>query len=153
MDVRADLTAACDTASLFAWVDDLARYPEWMHLVHSAVPAPAEPDVDDGDGPAWTVELRARVGPLARSKRLRMVRSVHDDPTRVVFERREADGRRHSPWVLDVRLAQTATGGTRLDMHLHYGGGLWTGGVMERVLREEIDRGRDRLLSLVGPTH
>lgn len=153
MDVRADLTASCDRASLFPWVDDLTRYPEWMQLVHSATPVPAEAEIDDGHAPAWTVELRARVGPLARSKRLRMVRVVHDDPAHVVFERREADGRRHSPWVLDVRLADATSGGTRLDMHLHYGGGLWTGGVMERVLREEIDRGRDRLLSLVGPTH
>jgi hypothetical protein len=37
-------------------------------------------------------------------------------------------------------------------MHLHYGGGLWTGGVLERVLTDEIDRGRDHLLSVVTPT-
>ena len=29
-------------------------------------------------GPAWRVELRARVGPFARSKQLRMVRTVHE---------------------------------------------------------------------------
>ena len=152
MDVRADLTATCDAARLFAWVDDLDRYPEWMQLVHSATSVPTEAELDGVGGPAWTVELRARVGPLARSKRLRMVRVVHDDPTHVVFERREADGRRHSPWVLDVRLTEVGAGETRLDMHLHYGGGLWTGGVMERILGEEIDRGRNRLLSLVSPT-
>jgi hypothetical protein len=27
---------------------------------------------------------------------------------------------------------------------------LWTGGVLERVLRDEIDRGRQRLLDLVS---
>jgi hypothetical protein len=54
--------------------------------------------------------------------------------------------------VLDVRLSPQGDGDVRLDMHLHYGGGLWTGGVLERVLTDEIDRGRDRLLSVVTPT-
>jgi hypothetical protein len=40
--------------------------------------------------------------------------------------------------------------GSRLDMHLHYGGALWTGGVMERVLGEQIVAGRERLLELVS---
>jgi hypothetical protein len=162
MDVRADLTAACDPHELFGWVDDLGRYPEWMRLAHTVTPLP--PDGSDGStvdpsgstpaagSPAWSVELRARLGPLARSKRLRMVRTVHEVPDRVVFERRESDGRRHSPWVLDVRLSPRPNGEVRLDMHLHYGGGLWTGGVLERVLTDEIDRGRDRLLSVVTPT-
>jgi hypothetical protein len=149
MDVRADLTAACDPGELFAWVDDLGRYPEWMRLAHSVTPLPDDESAEVL--PAWSVELRARLGPLARSKRLRMVRTVHDVPDRVVFERRESDGRRHSPWVLDVRLSPRPNGEVRLDMHLHYGGGLWTGGVLERVLSDEIDRGRDRLLSAVTP--
>jgi hypothetical protein len=33
-------------------------------------------------------------------------------------------------------------------MHLHYGGGLW-GPVVERLLREEIERSRPRLLACV----
>ena len=44
----------------------------------------------DGEPPVWDAELRARLGPLARSKRLRMVRTVHDSQRRVVrFERQE----------------------------------------------------------------
>ena len=36
----------------------------------------------------WDVELRARLGPLARSKRLRMVRTVRDaDTFTATFER------------------------------------------------------------------
>jgi hypothetical protein len=47
----------------------------------------------------WDVELRARLGPLARSKRLRMVRTVRDPETfTATFERDQADGRNHSPW-------------------------------------------------------
>ena len=36
--------------------------------------------------------------------------------------------------------------GSRLTMHLHYGGGLF-GPVLERVLRDEIERSRPRLLA------
>jgi hypothetical protein len=142
MDVAASLLARCATARLFPFVDDLGVYPQWMALVHRA-----EPDGDD----VWRVELRARVGPLTRSKRLRMRRTVRDLAAgRVRFERDEDDGRRHSPWVLDASISEPSPGHSRLDMTLHYGGGLWTGGVLERVLAEHITGGRDRLLALVA---
>ncbi len=146
MDVYADLSADCPADALFGFVDDLAQYPAWVDLVHKAEP------LAGGERPAWSVELRARVGPLARSKRLRMERTVHDQAAgRVVFERVEADGKRHSPWVLSAQLG-TAEGLTTLTMHLHYGGGLWTGGVLERVLADQIRSGRDRLVALVSPS-
>ena len=127
-------------------VDELTDYPAWMPLAHQV--QPAAPELDGR--PAWDVELRARVGPFARSKRLRMVRTGHDiDASNVRFERVEHDGRRHSPWILDAHVAP-AGGGCRLDMHLHYGGALWTGGVMERVLADQIVAGRERLLAMVS---
>ena len=46
-----------------------------------------------GDEPAWEVELRARVGPFARSKRLRMALTEMVTDRLVVFERAEIDGR------------------------------------------------------------
>jgi hypothetical protein len=114
--------------------------------VHSAVAEPGETAV-------WDVQLRARLGPLARSKRLRMVRTVRDAASFAVsFERKQADGRNHSPWVLDATIVE-AGGLSTLTMHLHYGGSLWTGGVLERVLAEQITSGRERLLQLVAPTH
>ncbi len=144
MDVHASLEAPCSADDLFALVDDLAKYPAWMDLVHRA-----EPESDDL---TWRVELQARVGPLARSKRLRMVRAACDPVAHTVrFERQEADGRRHSPWVLDARIDEVA-GVSTLTMHLHYGGGLWTAGVLERVLADQITSGRERLLALVSPT-
>lgn len=150
MDVRSSLSTARSPDDVFAWVDDLDRYPEWNRLTHSV----SRLD-DDPAGPAWSVELRAKVGPLARSKRLRMVRVVCQPPGadhtgEAVFERRELDGRSHAPWVLRA-LVQPDGVSTDLHMHLHYGGRLWTGGVLERVLADEIDRGRDRLLSLLEP--
>jgi hypothetical protein len=85
---------------------------------------------------------------LARSKRLRMVRTELDAPRKVTFERRELDGRQHAAWRLQAEIADTSAG-TTLTMRLHYGGGLW-GPVLERVLGDEIQRSRPRLLALLA---
>lgn len=149
MDVHATLEAPCGADRLFAFVDDLGQYPAWMDLVHGVQPAQG---VDDGAPAAWQVELRARVGPFARSKRLRMQRTLHDTAQhRVVFERTETDGRSHSPWVLRADVTELG-GASTLHVHLHYGGALWTGGVLERVLGDQITNGRERLHALVRST-
>jgi hypothetical protein len=129
MDLTASLEAPCAAELLFGLVDDLSTYPLWNGLVHSA-------ERLEDQAPVWNVELRARLGVLARSKRLRMERTSRD-PERgaVTFERREADGRNHSPWVLTATIVEH-DGASTLTMHLHYGGALWTGGVLERVLAD-----------------
>lgn len=147
MDVRSVLEAPCSSDELFRHVEVLDAYPAWMSLVHGA-----QPLVAPAGAPVWQVELRARIGPLARSKRLRMARTHHDPVAHAVtFERSETDGRTHSPWVLEARVTDVE-GGCRLDVRLHYGGGLWTGGVLERALADQIEAGRGRLLSLVSST-
>ncbi len=97
--------------------------------------------------PAWSVELRGRIGPLARSKRLRMERTLHEPDRAVRFERHELDGRQHSAWVLDATVEPVA-GGSRVTMALHYGGSFATG-FIERLLHDEIDRSRRRLAEVV----
>jgi hypothetical protein len=139
MDIDATLDAPCPPADLFAWVDDLARYPQWLSIVTRAEP--------DGGG-GWMVDLRGRVGPLARSKRLRMTRTRLEPEHLAVFERAERDSRHHSPWILRAEVTP-APAGSHLEMQLHYGGSLW-GAVIERLLRDEIDESRDRLLALVS---
>jgi hypothetical protein len=139
VDVTAELAADCPPEALFDWVEDLGRYPSWLDIVPRA-----EPVAGSEDHPAWLVDLRGRLGPLARSKRLRMVRTVHEAPSTAVFERQELDGRSHAPWVLRAEVMPVGEG-SRLTMHLHYGGGLW-GPVLERVLGDEIERSRPRLL-------
>lgn len=139
MDVTADLDTPASPDALFAVVEDLERYPEWLDIVAKVRP--------EADG-AWAVDLRGRLGPLAKMKRLRMVRAVHEPPTSVRFERAELDGRSHSPWVLSADVAP-AGDGSRLTMHLHYGGGLF-GPVLERMLRDEIERSKPRLLALLS---
>ena len=152
MEIRRSLVAACTPGDMFSWVEDLARYPEWMRMVHGVTP-------DTSGGPeealAWDVELRAQVGPFARSKRLRMVRTEHDVPHRVTFERSELDERSHSVWVLRATVDPTPQGKTSqtgLTMELNYGGGLWTGAVLGRVLDDEVRRGSETLRQLVTDT-
>lgn len=125
---------------VFPFVVDLGEYPRWLPLVHAAAPA--------GEA-AWSVELRARVGPFARSKQLRMERIELVRDELVVFERAEVDGRDHARWALRAELVG-GDDGTTVTMHLAYDGGLWTGGILERVLDEEVRRGRSGLADLVA---
>lgn len=145
MDVNAELVAPCGVEELFSWVDDLAKYPEWLEIVPRA--EAAEPHPDDA-GPAWSVDLLGRLGPLARSKRLRMVRTVHEPNRLVRFERADHDGREHSAWILEAEV-RPAEGESVLSMRLHYGGALG-GPLVEKLLSDEIEKSRPRLRDLVS---
>jgi len=138
-------------AVVFSHVADLVAYPAWLGLVHTAEPIGGL----SPDRPAWSVELRARLGPFARSKQLRMERTQIVADELAVFERAEIDGRHHASWTLRAELESIADDQTRLTMHLAYDGALWTGGLLERVLEEEIRRGRVGLVRLVSgePKH
>lgn len=140
MHTTAHLEAPCPPQVLYHHIARLERYPAWMSLVHTA--EPHGPD-------AWSVELRTRVGPLARSKRLRMVLADTIEGRLATFERHELDGRQHSPWVLRAEVEPTDTG-SLLTMDLSYGGSLWTGGLLQRILDDEIRRGGERLLEMVS---
>lgn len=135
MELTEQVHTGADPAQLYELVADLATYPEWLGLVVRAVP--------DGPEPAWIVELRGRVGPFARSKRLRMVRTVAEAPSLVRFERIETDRQRHSAWHLQARIEPTPAGAI-LTMDLHYGGNRFAP-VLAPVLREEIRRARRTL--------
>ena len=136
MDLTATLDAPYPPEAVFPWVAELDRYPAWLDIVPRAV-------VEGED--VWLVWLRARLGPLARSKRLRMRRVTHHPARAVRFEREETDGRDHSAWVLDATLDPTADG-TRLTVRLHYDGGL-LGPLVEHLLTDEVERSRQRLLT------
>ncbi len=152
MDVIAELEAEVEPERLFSVVADLGTYPGWLDIVGGAAPAGEDP----GDpGPAWSVDLRGQLGPFRRSKRLRMVRSVVQPLEEVVFTRRELDGRTHSDWTLRATLAPVGGHGgdapvpVRLTMELHYGGSLWVP-LLDRLLADEVERSRPRLLAVVG---
>jgi ribosome-associated toxin RatA of RatAB toxin-antitoxin module len=155
VEIRRSLVASCSQAELFALVDDLDRYPAWMPLVRAVTRDEADaPDDPDGGAtqPAWTVEIQATVGRFARSKRLRMVRVVHDPFRRVRFERAERDGRSHAAWTLEAVLDEPTASQTRLAMTLHYGGSLWSGAVLQRILDDHVRRGSEALVEAVEST-
>ncbi len=148
MDVDADLTCTSPPARVFETVADLGTYPDWLDIVGRAeTVAPVE---GDGDGPAWSVDLQGQIGPLRRTKRLRMVRTRYELDHHARFERREVDGRQHSEWVLSATV-EPVGGGTTLTMRLHYGGRLWVP-ILDRLLAQEIEHSRARLAELLGET-
>ena len=140
MDVVSSVEAAVSPRHLWTVVSDLSTYPRWVAIVHRVEPL---------DDDAWDVELRGRVGPFARSKRLRMVRTVAVEPTTAVFERLETGGRRHAPWRLQADVAPHGDG-SLLTMRLHYGGTVFGAGVLERLLGEHIESSRQRLLDVLA---
>lgn len=122
--VTAPVAAAPDQVASI--IGDLATYPNWLDLVTAA-----EPSTNDDDQPAWLVTIRAKVGPFARSKKLRMVRTVATEAegaSTYRFERRELDGRDHSAWTLDAAVSARPADalGSTVTMDLRYDGGLWT---------------------------
>ena len=52
---------------------------------------------------------------------------------------------------VSLQLAEIADG-TNLTMHLAYDGSLWTGGLLDKVLEEEIRRARAGLVRLLALT-
>ena len=139
MDIRVDVNLPCSAKELLPFIDDLAQYPSWMGLVHTVVP--------EGEG-VWQVELRGKIGPFARSKRLRMIQVETSEPHHIRFERQENDGRSHSDWVLDAQVTEVGSAST-LNMTLHYGGRLFSN-VVERALHDEIEASKQRLRELVA---
>lgn len=141
--------------SVMPWLEALDSYPAWMGLVYRATPEPGS------DPAAWQVDLRARLGPLARSKRLRMERVPGGDPNVLEFRRSERDGREHGQWMLRAELSQLANPPMRTQVRvtLRYEGAHWASGILERVLHDEIERSKVRLADLVsaagesGPMH
>ncbi len=141
--ITAEVTATPEQT--LAALADLSTYPEWLGLVASATldePAPSDTTSSNATArdatapaaaaaaagqPAWIVTLRAKLGPLARSKRLRMQR-VAAAADHVRFERREIDGRDHASWVLEARTrpADDQAMTTAVDVSLQYDGSFWS---------------------------
>lgn len=141
MDLVASVEVPVSVEKLFDYVADLANYSSWLEFVHKVELVGESTESDT----TWLVELRAKLGVLARSKRLRMTRTLCEHPRLVVFERHEQDSRRHSEWILRATVSPTATG-AKLETNLHYSGNLFTGGMLERALSDQIATGREKLI-------
>ncbi len=149
MDLEETIDLVATRPQVVDVLSDLASYAEWLDIVSLAEPAGVEID----DRPVWMVELRARIGPFARTKRLRMVRTVLDigpERTEVLFTRREEGARDYSDWTLSVVVEDAGAAECRVVLRLHYGGTLWTPGPLERVLADQVRVGRERLSRVVA---
>ena len=120
------------------YVANLSEYTKWMPLVHAVTEVASD---------EWIVELRAKVGVFARSKRLTMRRVTHSDDV-LVFERHEHDNRQHAPWIMKVAVTEIPSG-SRVQIDLTYGGNLWTAGVLDKILAHQVDLGKKSLAELV----
>jgi hypothetical protein len=113
------VSAEAPITTIMPVVADLSTYPSWLGLVYAAQ------RVEDSDN-TFQVTLRAKVGPFARSKKLRMERThLSDDYVR--FERAETDGRQHSNWTMTIQAEPGPSGGSDLEIALDYDGDLWSG--------------------------
>jgi hypothetical protein len=141
--ISADLDVS--SARAYPVLADLGSYADWMDLVHRVDSAEA---VDSDAGPAWFVTLRAKVGPLARSKRLRMVRTegtLNETVSTVRFQRAETDGRDHSEWTMTAIIEEgSVTDSCHVDVELRYEGGLWSN-ALDMLLGSSVDDAVDGL--------
>ncbi|MFI5040607.1 MAG: hypothetical protein ACHQNA_01950 [Acidimicrobiales bacterium] len=147
MDLRAEVELPCTLAAAHGELDELDGYPEWLGIVRSTARAAA--DGDDA-GPAWWVDLGAGVGPLQRTKRVRMARTAVDRSS-IRFERRETDGVEHAPWALSVELEEGVGRETVtfITLSLWYGGTAWVP-LLDAVLATEVRRAGRRLVARVA---
>lgn len=143
IEVVHDLSATPE--DVLVWVSDLDQFPVWTNVLHSVEREPGSGEPEQ----AWKVELRGKIGPFARSKRLRMVRVPTRSPLHVRFERREVDELDHGEWRFDVQVLPIDNGEkTHLTVVFEYEGRLWSIAV-ERLLRDEIESSKRRLTAVV----
>ena len=145
MDIEATAATDVGAAELLSVVSDLSTYQHWLGIIGGV-----EVVDDQLEQPVWSVALQAAIGPLRRSKKLRMARTRCDDSPNadgqhtVIFARAEIDGKNHSPWVLTALVDQNGSTSSTLTMRLHYGGSLFVP-MLDRILRAEIETSRSRL--------
>lgn len=138
MDIT--LEAAFDAApsAVLAEVGNLPGYPEWHGMVKRVEP--------DGDG--WLVDLGGKIGPFTRTKRVRMVRAAAEEerPGQVRFVRNERERDDHGGWELDCVVdPATGEGPCTLRFRMLYDGSSPLIGMLEPLLRAEVDKSSDRL--------
>ncbi len=137
MDLSLEAVIEAESSAVLAEVADLEGYPEWHGMVKRVVP--------DGDG--QLVDLGGRIGPFTRTKRVRLVRDKDNAAAgRVRFVRAERDGREHSRWELEAEVEPAAgPGPCTLRFRLRYYGSSPLIGMLEPLLRAEVERSADRL--------
>jgi len=139
--VDISLEAAIDAApaAVLSEVADLAGYPAWHGMVQRV----------ERDGDGWLVDLGGRLGPFSHSKRVRLVQGEGDQeagPGQVHFVRSELDGQEHGRWELEASVDPlTGEGPCTVRFRLRYDGSSPLTGLLEPLLRAEVEKSADRL--------
>ena len=133
---------AAPTEAVRPLLRDLSTYPKWVPIVSSVE--------QDGER-HWIVELRVSIGPFARSKQLRMERSIDNDE-HIMFSRNESDGRKHAHWELRFDVSDVGAQAS-VTAVLEYQGTMWTPGPVEDALHSGLDAAVEHLRELVQQTH
>lgn len=136
MDVTLGAKMNAAPAAVLAEIEDLPGYPDWHGMVHAVEP--------DGDG--WLVDLKGRLGPFTKTKRVRLVRVESTVPGQVRFVRKELDRTDYGGWELQGTVEPaTGDGPCTLRFRLLYDGSSPLTSMLEPVLRAETHRSADRL--------
>lgn len=136
MDQNVTALVSATPEDTFTAVSDLATYPKWLDLVKEVRP----------DGQGHLVTLQARLGPIARSKQLRMTqtkKSQDGETKTVVFERQENHDRDVSDWKMTATVTPHAKG-SHLQIDLNYDGPYWTS-VLETLLKSQTESAANNL--------
>ena len=125
-------------SAVLAEMADLPGYAEWHGMVKRV----------EGDGDGWLVDLGGRLGPFTRTKRVRMVRAAPEEESagQVRFVRQEHDRDDHGAWELQCAVDPAeGEGPCTLRLRMLYDGSSPLIGMLEPLLRAEVDKSADRL--------
>lgn len=123
-------------AAVLAEIEDLPGYSDWHGMVHAV----------EADGDGWLVDLKGRLGPFTKTKRVRLVRAESTVPGEVRFVRKELDRTDYGGWELQGTVEPaTGEGPCTLRFRLLYDGSSPLTSMLEPVLRAETHRSADRL--------
>ena len=126
---------------VFETLRDLVIFQTLLGFVDSVEPETPE---SDSELAAWQVTLRARIGPLSRMKRLRMVRTKDNANSHIIFSRQETDGKEHADWVLNIGLISLGAKEATITIEISYRGKLWNGSV-DKALQSHIESAQKKL--------
>lgn len=149
MNVEESFDVPCAPEVLFAITEDLANISPWLDLLGAAVPA--SPDPSDV-GPAWDATFVVKLGPLTKTKDVRLVRIEHEPYKSVVYERHEIPTEGKDPskiamWRLTLKVSPT-NDGSSLFVNVFYGGDA-LGDMAEGILTKELNKSKPALLKEV----
>ncbi len=133
-----ELVVKASTEEAFAALRDLETYRDWLGFIHSVDELVAANET------SWNVVLRSELGPFARMKKLRMVRTSELPYSSVTFSRVEIDGKEHSNWTLDVSCLSLTETTTQLSLTVVYSGGFWSR-PLESVFNSHVEDAKVKL--------